>query len=88
VANIVYSTKAKNNKGKNQSLLNHITSKLKDMKLNKEEVDKKPKKLYCKHCKMRGHTANDCNKWDMDPCAHCRRFNHESNDCWHKDKLK
>jgi hypothetical protein len=89
--NVTFNAKAKNNKGKGQSLLKHMMSKLKDMKLNdnnKEQSDKKTKKLYCKHCKMRGHLANDCDKWDEDPCTHCRRFNHEAKDCWHKDKPK
>jgi len=68
-----------------------MMSKLKDMKLNdnnKEQSDKKTKKLYCKHCKTRGHLANDCDKWDEDPCPHCGRFNHKAKDCWHKDKPK
>jgi len=68
-----------------------MISKPKDRKTNdnnKEQSDKKAKKLYCKHCKTRGHTANDCNKWDEDPCPHCEQFNHEAKDCWHKDKLK
>src|SRR5713101_1240687 len=72
--NTAYSTKAKNNKGKGQSLLKCITSKFKDMKTNnnnKKDTDKKPKKLYCKHCKTRGHLANDCNKWDKTPYTHC-----------------
>ena len=89
--NLVYSTKAKNNKSKGQSLFKRIMSKLKDTKANdnnKEQSDKKPKKLYYKHCKTREYTANDCNKWDEDPCTHCRQFNHEAKDCWHKDKLK
>ena len=91
MTNLVYSTKVRNNKSKGQSLLKCIMSKLKDMKANddnKEQSDKKPKKLYCKHCKTRGHTANDCNKWDEEPCTHCGQFNHEAKDCWHKDKLK
>jgi hypothetical protein len=89
--NVAFNIKAKNNKGKGQSLLKCMTSKLKDTKINdnnKEQSDKKTKKLYCKHCKMRGHLANDCNKWDKDPCPHCGRFNHKAKDCWHKDKPK
>jgi hypothetical protein len=86
--NLAYSTKAKNNKGKGQSLLKRITSKLKDTKSNEENTEKKSTKLYCKHCKTKGHLANDCDKWDADPCTHCGRFNHESKDCWHKDKPK
>jgi len=65
--------------------------KFKDTKTNddgKEDTNRKPKKLYCKHCKTCGHLANDCDKWDETPCAHCGRFNHKANDCWHKDKLK
>jgi hypothetical protein len=52
--NVAFNAKAKNNKGKEQSLLKRMTSKLKDTKLNddnKEQSDKKTKKLYCKHCK-------------------------------------
>ncbi len=89
--NTAYSTKAKNNKGKSQSLLKCITLKFKDTKTNddgKEDTDRKPKKLYCKHCKTCGHLANNCNKWDETPCAHYSQFNHEAKDCWHKDKLK
>jgi len=78
----------KNNKNKGQSLLKRITLKLKDMKVNEENVDRKLMKLYCKHCKTKGHLANDYDKWDKDPCTHCGRFNHESKDCWHKDKPK
>src|SRR6266851_9852538 len=87
--NYATSPKAKNNKGKGKpSLLKHITNKLKDMKMsNNEKTDKKPKP-YCKHCKMKGHTTNNCDKRDEDPCIHCGRYNHESDDCWHKDKLK
>jgi hypothetical protein len=72
--NVAFTVKAKNNKGKGQSLLKCMMSKLKDTKLNddnKEQTDKKTKKLYCKHCKTRGHLANDCDKWDKDPCPHC-----------------
>jgi hypothetical protein len=72
--NVAFSIKAKNNKVKGQSLLKCMTSKLKEMKTNdnnKEQSDKKAKKLYCKHCKTRGHTVNDCDKWDKDPCPHC-----------------
>jgi len=88
---VAFNVKAKNNKGKGQSLLKRMTSKLKDTKLNdnnKEQTDKKTKKLYCKHCKAQGHLANDCDKWDEDPCPHCGRFNHKAKDCWHKDKPK
>ncbi len=91
VTNTAYSTKAKNNKGKGQLLLKCITSKFKDMKANnngKEDTNKKPKKLYCKHCKTCRHLVNNCNKWDETPYAHCDHFNHKAKDCWHKDKLK
>ncbi len=37
---------------------------------------------------MKGHTTNDCNKWNKDPCIYCRWYNYESKDCWHKDKLE
>jgi hypothetical protein len=88
--NLVYSAKAKNNKGKG-SLFQCIMTKFKDSKINddsKESQDKKPKKPYCKQCKNKGHVAKDCNKWDEEPCSHCRQFNHKSNNCWHKDKPK
>jgi len=88
--NLVYSTKAKNNKAK-MSLFQCIMSKFKEPKANddgKESQDKKQKKPYCKRCKMKGHTTKDCDKWDEDPCPHCGQFNHEAKDCWHKDKLK
>jgi len=91
LTNFATSPKAKNNKGKGKpSLLKHIMLKLKDLKMNdndKEKLDKKAKP-YCKHCKTKRHTANNCDKWDEDPCIHCRHFNHESDNCWHKDKLK
>jgi hypothetical protein len=61
--NVAFNVKVKNNKGKGQSLLKCMTSKLKDMKLNndnKEQSDKKTKKLYCKHCKTQGHLTNNC----------------------------
>jgi len=72
--NLVFSTKAKNNKGKATLLFQHITSKFKDSKANnnsKENQDKKPKKPYCKQCKTKGHITKDCDKWDEEPCAHC-----------------
>src|SRR6266851_6822774 len=91
LTNFATSPKAKNNKGKGKlSLLKCIMSKLKDLKMNdnnKEKLNKKAKP-YCKHCKMKGHTTNDCDKWDEDPCIHCGRFNHGSDDCWHKDMPK
>ena len=52
--NVAFTVKAKNNKRKGQSLLKRMMSKLKDTKLNndnKEQTDRKSKKLYCKHCK-------------------------------------
>ncbi len=63
-------------------------SKFSDIRANKKNADKKQEKLYCKHCKMKGHTATNCDKKGEDPYTHCRQFNHESKDCWHKDKPK
>ncbi len=87
--NYATSLKVKNNKGKGKPLLlKHITNKLKDIKMSdNEKMDKKPKP-YCKHCKTKGHTANDCDKQDEDPCIHYGQYNHKSDDCWHKDKPK
>ena len=86
-----YSIKAKNNKTKSPSLLNHIMSKLTDTKADnnqKENMDKKAKRPYCKLCKTKGHATNDCSKWDDDPCTHCGWYNHESKDCKYKEKPK
>jgi len=71
-SSVATTPKAKNNKGKGKpSLLKHITAKLQNMKMsNNDKMDKKAKP-FCKHCKMKGHTTNDCDKWDEDPCIHC-----------------
>jgi hypothetical protein len=77
----------KNKKGK-PPLSQHISSKPKANDDSKNNQEKKQKKPYCKQCKMKGHVAKDCDKWDEEPCEHCGRFNHKSKDCWHKDKPK
>jgi gag-polypeptide of LTR copia-type len=44
--------------------------------------------LYCKICKKRNHTTNDCHHIGKPLCTNCGRYRHLTDTCWREGKNK
>jgi hypothetical protein len=44
--------------------------------------------LFCKLCKKRNHSTDDCRHLGKPLCDNCKRFGHMTADCWNDNKRK